>query len=80
MLIEMNQVTRKALTPAELSVIEYINGHGAEAAQLSITDLAEASCTSPATVSRAIRKCGFSGIPSCAAASRPGSVSFPRRT
>lgn len=63
MLIEMNHMTRKALTPAELSVIEYINGHGAEAVQLSITDLAETSCTSPATVSRAIRKCGFSGIP-----------------
>lgn len=63
MLIELNHVTVKALTAAELAVIEYINAHGAEAAQLSITDLAEASCTSAATVSRAIRKCGFSGIP-----------------
>lgn len=29
---------------------------------MSINEIADASFTSPATVSRAIRKCGFSGI------------------
>ena len=63
MLIEITPAAMRALTPAELAVIEYINTHASESAQMPITDLAEASCTSPATVSRAIRKCGFSGIP-----------------
>lgn len=63
MLIAVDSTMKKTLTHSELSVIEYINQHSAEAAELSITDLAEASFTSPATVSRAIRKCGFSGIP-----------------
>ena len=63
MIIPTPASLRHALTHSELSVIDYINQHESIAAELSITELAEASYTSPATVSRAIRKCGFGGIP-----------------
>lgn len=51
------------LTEAERAVMHFVNENKALAAELSITELAERSFTSPATVSRAIRKCGYSGIP-----------------
>lgn len=54
---------KKRLTQTEQSVIDYIAAHPADAAQKSITELADETFTSPATVSRAIRKCGYSGIP-----------------
>lgn len=62
-LLNPDSATKRVLTHSELAVIEYINQHAEAAAELSITELAEASYTSPATVSRAIRKCGYSGIP-----------------
>ncbi len=67
MIIPTAASLRHALTHSELSVIDYINQHESTAAELSITELAEASYTSPATVSRAIRKCGFGESRSCAA-------------
>lgn len=47
------------LTEAERAVMHFVNENKALAAELSITELAERSFTSPATVSRAIRKCGY---------------------
>ena len=50
------------LTDAERSVINYINQHEDSIPLMSITTIANNSCTSPATVTRAIQKCGFNGI------------------
>lgn len=50
------------LTLAEKAVVDYLRENPQDAARLSITELAERSYTSPATVSRAIRKLGFSNI------------------
>ncbi len=50
------------LTDAEQSVINYINQHEDSIPLMSITTIANNSCTSPATVTRAIQKCGFNGI------------------
>lgn len=63
MLIELDEKTQLNLTYAEQEVVDYINNHGDAAIEQSITELAEFSYTSIATVSRAIRKCGFTGIP-----------------
>ncbi|MBO4836802.1 MAG: MurR/RpiR family transcriptional regulator [Clostridia bacterium] len=50
------------LTPAEKHVVDYLNDHIADIASLSITDISEGAFVSNATVSRAIRKCGFSSF------------------
>lgn len=50
------------LTATEQTAIDYINSHIAQIAELSITDIAELAFVSPATVSRAIRKCGYDNL------------------
>lgn len=50
------------LTTAETHVVDYLNDNIANIASLSITDIAERAYVSVATVSRAIRKCGFSSF------------------
>ena len=50
------------LTATETHVIDYLNDHIANIASLSITDIAEKTYVSVATVSRAIRKCGFTSF------------------
>lgn len=62
MLIELNQEIAGRLTDAELSVIKFINSHEDTLFKFSIVDIAAESYTSPATVSRAIRKCNVSGF------------------
>lgn len=62
-MIKISDKVLSSMTDSEKSVISYITRNPGKAAEMSITNLAEASYTSPATVSRAIRKCGFSGIP-----------------
>ena len=50
------------LTTTEKHVIDYLNDNIANIASLSITDIAEKAYVSVATVSRAIRKCGFNSF------------------
>ncbi len=53
---------KRPLTPAERHVVDYLNENIARIASLSITDISEGAYVSTATVSRAIRKCGFSSF------------------
>lgn len=53
---------RESLSVSEAGVVEWIMEHKQEVPSLSISDIAEASYSSIATVSRSIKKCGFSGI------------------
>lgn len=62
MLTEIKEREKQSLTSAELNVIDWINENEEKIPDMSINEIADASFTSPATVSRAIRKCGFSGI------------------
>lgn len=50
------------LSDAERAVVEYINGKQCVIELLSISDVAEGAFVSNATVSRAVRKCGFSSF------------------
>lgn len=52
----------RKLTAAEQTVIDYIAENEQLAAELTITDIAERAFVSPATVSRAIRKCGYENL------------------
>ena len=62
MLIEINETEKEQLTPTELNVINWLNEHENNIYDLSISEIAVETFSSPATVSRAIRKCGLSGI------------------
>lgn len=62
MLLHVSESCKKSLSPSEESVIRYINANEHRICDLSITQIAEESFTSAATVSRAIRKCGIQGI------------------
>lgn len=52
----------KSLSEAEQAVIDYINSHQDTISNSSISNIAENSFVSNATVSRAIRKCGFGSL------------------
>ena len=60
--IRINENDYLRLSESEKHVIDYINEHEKQLSELSITTIAQKSFTSLATVSRAIRKCGYSGI------------------
>jgi len=62
MLIELNSEIIKHLTHTELKVIQFINENKEKLSELSIVDIAFETYTSPATVSRAIRKCNVNGF------------------
>ena len=62
MIIEVNDSIIEKLTPTEKSVVNYINYNSSKLSNMSIVDVAEESFTSPATVSRTIKKCGFEGF------------------
>lgn len=62
MLIELTKEQEDRLTSAEYKVMQWINEHEEKIPEYSINRIADESYTSPATVSRAIRKCGFLGI------------------
>lgn len=62
MVIEISKEVLDKLTPTEKSVVNYINLNSNKLANMSIVDVAEESFTSPATVSRTIKKCGFEGF------------------
>lgn len=60
--MEITCLPEKRLSEAEKSVIEYIRKQQCIINLLSISDIAEGSFVSNATVSRAIRKCGFASL------------------
>lgn len=62
MIIKINSDTWNRLTTSEKQVIEYINNNGNKLSKISIVDVAEETYTSPATVSRAIKKAGIDGF------------------
>ena len=62
MVIEVSKEVLDKLTSTERSVVNYINLNSNKLANMSIVDVAEESFTSPATVSRTIKKCGFEGF------------------
>ncbi|MBR5157943.1 MAG: MurR/RpiR family transcriptional regulator [Clostridia bacterium] len=62
MLIELNKKIVECLTKTELGVIRFINENEERLSELSIVDIAFETYTSPATVSRAIRKANLHGF------------------
>ncbi|WP_196604082.1 MurR/RpiR family transcriptional regulator [Pectinatus haikarae] len=62
MLINIDRYIVERLSKTELSIIQYINEKEKELSDMSIVDIAFETFTSPATVSRAIRKCGINGF------------------
>lgn len=62
MLINLEPEQKKKLTASELGVVDWLNENEEKIPEYSINQIADESFTSSATVSRTIRKCGFSGI------------------
>lgn len=62
MLIELNREIIEKLSDTELRVIKFINNNVEKLPQFSIIDIGFETYSSPATVSRAIRKCNISGF------------------
>lgn len=62
MIIELSNEKFHLLTDSEKAVMNYINENEKIIPEMSIINIAEETYTSTATVSRAIRKCGFNGI------------------
>ncbi|MEG0050762.1 MAG: MurR/RpiR family transcriptional regulator [Terrisporobacter sp.] len=62
MLIEINNDIIQSLTKTEYEIIKFINKNEDRLSALSIVDIAFDTYSSPATVSRAIRKCGVNGF------------------
>jgi DNA-binding MurR/RpiR family transcriptional regulator len=62
MLINIDRHIMETLSKTEVSIIQYINDNEKELSSMSIVDIAFETFTSPATVSRAIRKCGINGF------------------
>ena len=62
MLIKIDHDFHNTLTETEQKVIGFINMNAEKISSMSISDVAEATYSSPATVSRTIKKCGISGF------------------
>lgn len=62
MLIKIDHDFHEHLTDTEKKVINFINMNVDKISAMSISDVAEATYSSPATVSRTIKKCGISGF------------------
>ena len=62
MLINLEHDFMNKLTDTEKNVISFINSNAAAISSMSISEVAEATYSSPATVSRTIKKCGISGF------------------
>ena len=62
MLIKLTQDFQERLTETEHNVIAFLNGNMEKITAMSISDVADATYSSPATVSRAVKKCGISGF------------------
>lgn len=62
MIIQISKNTYDRLSESEKCVVDFINRNEKKIPLLSITNIAEKTFTSSATVSRTIQKCGFKGI------------------
>lgn len=62
MIIKIDYSILEKLTSTEKKVVNYINNNDDKLSNMSIVDVAEETYTSPATVSRAIKKCGIDGF------------------
>lgn len=62
MIIQISKEVYDSLSESEKIVVNYLNENEANIPVMSITTIADKTFTSPATVSRAIQKCGFQGI------------------
>lgn len=62
MLINLEHDFMNKLTDTEKNVISFINSNAAAISSMSISEVAEATYSSPATVSRTIKKCGIAGF------------------
>ncbi len=62
MMIQLTEEMIENTTLSEKAVISWLNSNEKQIPDYSINQIADASFTSPATVSRAIRKAGYSGI------------------
>lgn len=62
MIIYVDKKLYDSLSETEKCIVSYINANEAKIPYLSITNIAEKTYTSSATVSRTIQKCGFQGI------------------
>ena len=62
MIIKLTDKVKSELTNSEEQVVKYINENEKKLVNMSIVDIAEETFTSPATVSRAIKKCGLNGF------------------
>ncbi|TCJ98777.1 RpiR family transcriptional regulator [Volucribacter psittacicida] len=62
MLITLNKEIINTLSETELRIVQFINQNAERLSQLSIMDIAFETYSSPASVSRAIRKCHLSGF------------------
>ena len=62
MLIRIDQNFHEHLTDTEKTVIGFLNSNVDKISTMSISDVAEQTFSSPATVSRTIKKCGISGF------------------
>ena len=62
MLIAMDRDLSDKLSHTEREIVRFINENEERLSELSIVDIAEETYSSPASVSRAIRKCGIDGF------------------
>ena len=64
MLINLEHDFMNKLTDTEKNVISFINSNAAAISSMSISEVAEATYSSPATVSCTIKKCGIAALQS----------------
>lgn len=62
MLIKVDHTFYEKLTETEKQIIQFINANPEKIANMSISTVAEKTFSSPATVSRTIKKCGMDGF------------------
>ena len=62
MIIELTKAVLEKLSKTEQEVIRFINENERQLSELSIVEIAHETYSSPATVSRAIRKCNVNGF------------------
>lgn len=62
MIIQIEKALYEKLSDSEKNVVDFLNKHEDKIPFMSITNIAEKTFTSSATVSRTIQKCGFQGI------------------
>lgn len=62
MIIQLTNQLEENLTISEKMVVDFINKNYKKISKMSIVDIADRTFTSPATVSRTIKKCGLKGF------------------